>query len=104
MRAHLHDLRSEIDDTELADQIAADWRTAAVDPATAALLRYADKLTRSPALCGPDDIAVLRRNGWDDRAITDATQVCAYFNYINRIADGLGVEFEAWLDDGGRTR
>jgi len=51
---------------------------------------------------GADDVDVLRDAGWDDRAIHDATQVCAYFNYINRIADALGVELETWLDPEGR--
>lgn len=43
------------------------------------------------------DIAGLRAHGFDDRAIHDATQVIAYFNYINRIADALGVEPEAFI-------
>ena len=51
---------------------------------------------------GAGDVEVLRDAGWDDRAIHDATQVCAYFNYINRIADALGVELETWLDPEGR--
>ncbi len=42
----------------------------------------------------PADLDDLRRCGFDDRAIHDATQVIAYFNYINRIADALGVEPE----------
>ncbi len=49
-----------------------------------------------------EDVETLRAAGWDDRAIHDATQVCAYFNYINRIADALGVEMEDWLDAAGR--
>ena len=69
-----------------------------------ALLEFADKLTRSPAACGPDDVARLRNAGWNERAISDAAQVCSYFNYINRIADGLGVEFEAWIDEAGRPQ
>jgi alkylhydroperoxidase family enzyme len=51
---------------------------------------------------GPADIADMRAAGWDDRAIHDATQVCAYFNYINRIADALGVHPEDWIDLDGR--
>jgi alkylhydroperoxidase family enzyme len=47
-------------------------------------------------------VTALRAAGWDDRAIHDAVQVCAYFNYINRIAEGLGVDHEDWLDDVGR--
>ena len=67
-----------------------------------ALLDYTDKLTRQPAKMGRADVEALRAAGWDDRAIHDTAQVCAYFNYINRIADGLGVEMEDWLDEAGR--
>lgn len=55
-----------------------------------------------PSSCEEADIQHLRDAGWDDRAISDAVQVCAYFNYINRVADGLGVDDEEWLDDAGR--
>lgn len=41
------------------------------------------------------DVDALRTAGWDDAAIADAAQVIGYFNYINRIADGLGVDPEA---------
>ena len=41
------------------------------------------------------DVEDLRTAGFDDRAIHDACQVVAYFNYVNRVADGLGVELEA---------
>jgi len=47
------------------------------------------------------DTDALRDVGFDDRGITDITQVCSYFNYINRIADGLGLEPEAWIDELG---
>lgn len=43
------------------------------------------------------DLDRLRESGLDDRAIHDATQVIAYFNYISRIADGLGVESESFI-------
>ncbi len=76
---------------------------AGLDRATKALLTYAEKLSSDPAACGAEDIEVLRQNGWDDRAIHDATQVVSYFNYINRIADGLGVEPEDWIDLEGRV-
>lgn len=45
----------------------------------------------------PADLDELRRHGFDDRAIHDATQVIAYFNYINRVADALGVEPETFV-------
>jgi alkylhydroperoxidase family enzyme len=47
----------------------------------------------------PDDLAPLRRNGFTDRAIHDAVQVIAFFNYINRVADGLGVDLENWMPE-----
>lgn len=49
----------------------------------------------------PSDLDLLRRHGFDDRAIHDATQVIAYFNYITRIADGLGVEPETFVRSWG---
>ena len=85
----------------LANQIAIDWRTAGLDPADRVLCEYTEKLTRVPATVGTDDIAKLRAAGFDDQGISSATQVIAYFNYINRIAEGLGVAREDWLDDDG---
>ena len=52
------------------------------------------KLTRDPASVGAADADELRAHGWDDAAIHDAIQVIAYFNYINRIAEGVGTEPE----------
>ncbi|MCH8274395.1 MAG: peroxidase [Armatimonadetes bacterium] len=58
------------------------------------MLAYAEKLTLRPAECGAGDVERLRNAGWSDRAISDMAQVVGYFNYINRIADGLGVDLE----------
>ena len=61
------------------------------------------KLTREPASVGRDDIEALRPHGLDDAAIHDAIQVIAYFNYINRVADAVGIEDEPeWADDRAR--
>ena len=59
-----------------------------------ALVAYADKLTATPAAIARDDIERLRAQGLDDRAIHDACAIVAYFAFVNRIADGLGVELE----------
>jgi len=75
-----------------------DYKTAPIDASDLALCDYAVKLTRQPSDMTEDDIADLRRHGFDDRAIHDAAQVVAYFNYINRIADGLGVDLEPEMD------
>ena len=88
----------------MVDRFAANWRSAGLDTATAALLEYTEKLTRTPNAIEKSDVDALRAAGWDDRSITDAAQVCAYFNYINRIAEGLGVDDEEWLGDDGRPR
>ena len=63
-------------------------------PRERALLTYAEKLTRTPAAITRDDIAPLRAAGLDDRGIHDACAIVAYFAFVNRIADGLGVELE----------
>jgi uncharacterized peroxidase-related enzyme len=58
------------------------------------LLEFAIRLTREPAAIAKDDVEGLRKQGFEDRAIHDICQVVAYFNYVNRIASGLGVELE----------
>ncbi|MGH3649571.1 MAG: hypothetical protein ACRDU9_02595 [Acidimicrobiia bacterium] len=83
------------------DRIAVDWRTAGLDDADVALCEFTEKLTRTPAAVGREEIVRLRAAGFDDRGISSATQVIAYFNYINRIAEGLGVPLEDWLDEQG---
>src|SRR6266498_924995 len=70
----------------------------------AALCSYARKLTRTPAAVSEADVAALRRAGLDDRAIVDANQVVAYFNYVNRVVEGLGVELEERWPAAVRTR
>ena len=58
------------------------------------MLEYAEKLTLEPWSMTAEDLAPLREAGFDDRAILDINQITAYFAYVNRIADGLGVELE----------
>ena len=77
--------------------IAYDWRTAKLSSADAALCAYAVKLTHTPAKMTEDDIITLRKQGFDDRAIHDATQVISFFNYINRVADALHVPTEKFV-------
>jgi len=74
-----------------------DPATAPLDPPTRALVDHAVKLTRAPWTMGAADVEALRAHGFDDRAIHDATQVAAYFNYINRVCDGLGVALEDFM-------
>jgi len=59
------------------------------------MLAYVDKLTRTPAAMAQSDVEILKNAGFSDSAILDICQVTAYFAFVNRIADGLGVELES---------
>ncbi len=90
------DLRAEVGE-EVARAVQKDWKTAPVDEPTRALLSYAEKLTRTPQAMTEEDMNALRNHGHSEEAIHDATQVISYFNYINRIADALGVDPEEFM-------
>lgn len=125
MQAHANDLRSEVENglntliegaaagssqtlDAFVHEVVNDWRRVPLLPAVGTLLEYAERITRAPASCARSDVERLRACGWSDTAIHDCVQVAAYFNYINRIADALGVEMEhglaawgkAWPDSG----
>jgi len=55
------------------------------------------RLTATPGAMTPHDVKTLREASFSDRAISDAVQVVSYFNYINRVADALGVDLEEWM-------
>lgn len=76
--------------TSLSD----DYTTADLSAADRAMLDYAMKLTRTPAAMTAEDVAALREVGFDDRMIHDICAITAYFAFVNRIADGLGVQLE----------
>ena len=76
-----------------------DYATADLSTADRALLDYAVKLTRTPAQMQRDDTERLRREGFSDAAILDVCQVVAYYNYVNRLADGVGVELEDFWNE-----
>jgi uncharacterized peroxidase-related enzyme len=76
---------------ELVKQIKENYKLADITPRQRALLDYADKLTREPWAMTEADLTPLREAGLDDRGILDLNQAVAYFAYVNRVADGLGV-------------
>jgi uncharacterized peroxidase-related enzyme len=90
------------DADEFVHAIARDWRSAPLSKTDLALCAFAAKLTHSPSQMLPADLDELRAIGFDDRAIHDATQVIGYFNYINRVADALGVEPEDFIQLWGK--
>ena len=85
------------------EAVARDWRSAPLGPLERALCGYAEKLTLQPTAMGEADVAALRAAGLSAAAIHDATQVVGYFNYINRVADALGVEPETFVRAWGET-
>ena len=98
MEAHVEDFRVEVGNDELADQLKRDWKSAELDEADRALCQWAEKLTQSPDKMTQTDVEHLRQKGFSQSAISDAAQVISYFNYINRIADGLGVDLEPEME------
>lgn len=63
------------------------------------MLTYATKLTLTPGDMVAADVGALRDAGFIDRDILDIAEVIGYYAYVNRIADGLGVQTEAWIPD-----
>jgi len=78
-------------DESLADAIREDHTTAPVSDQDHAMLDYVATLTRDATLIGPEDHDKLRAAGFDDTAILQITMIASWFNYINRVADALGV-------------
>jgi len=96
MTHHGAALRALVNDDALVRAVAHDWRSAPLPAADAALCAFAEALTHTPGSMRESDVAALRQAGLDDRAILDACQVVAYFNFVNRLALGLGVELEPY--------
>jgi uncharacterized peroxidase-related enzyme len=71
-----------------------DYRRADLEPPVRALCDFAVQMTHEPASVSAEDVERLRELGWSDPAIHDAIQVVSYFNYVNRVADAVGIEDE----------
>jgi uncharacterized peroxidase-related enzyme len=71
--------------------ILSDVDAAPVDEKLKPLLRYVGKLTLTPSRITPADAAAVFAAGWPEKALHDAVSVCALFNLMNRLVDGLGV-------------
>jgi uncharacterized peroxidase-related enzyme len=72
-------------------QLRADYRSAPITSAERAMLDFAVQISADATRIIRDDIEELRRHGFDDRAILQMTLIASWFNYINRVADALGV-------------
>lgn len=78
-------------DAELVAALKEDWRSAKLDERDQAMLTFVEKLTKNPSSMWRDDMDTLRNVGFDDTGILQITLIASFFNYINRVADALGV-------------
>jgi uncharacterized peroxidase-related enzyme len=94
MESHEKDLRSVVESDGQRQAVQTDYRTAGLPARELALLDFAVRLTQSPSGVRKEDLHALRKHGFTDEQLVDAVQCIAYFNFINRVLDGLGVDPE----------
>ncbi len=85
-------------DDALVQQLIDDYRQAEISDRDRAMLDYVVKLTLEPWNMAQDDVERLRQAGFTDREILDINQITGYYAYVNRLADGLGVELEPFWE------
>ncbi|HEX3820949.1 MAG TPA: hypothetical protein VHW45_11470 [Candidatus Sulfotelmatobacter sp.] len=78
-------------DKELVEALEKDYATAPITPQERVMVEYVVKLTKDATKVWKDDIEGLRKAGFDDQGILQITLIASWFNYINRVADALGV-------------
>jgi uncharacterized peroxidase-related enzyme len=78
-------------DEAMVEALKRDYKTAPITEQDRAMLDYVVKLTKDATKCSPADHAELRAVGFDDKGILQITLIASWFNYINRVADALGV-------------
>jgi uncharacterized peroxidase-related enzyme len=95
LRHHRNNLHQLTGNEKLCEAVVKDHRTADVGEKDVAMMVFAERLTRSPRAVRYKDVRALRDAGFRDADILDIVQVTAYFNFVNRMAQGLGVELES---------
>lgn len=78
-------------DKSLVEALEKDYESAPISPQDRVMLDYVVKVTKDATKVWKDDMDRLRSVGFDDRGILQITLIAAWFNYINRVADSLGV-------------
>lgn len=78
----------------VAEEVRRDYHNAGLDEKTLKLLEYSEKVSKNAYKVTDRDFNNLKKIGWTEREIMEATAVVAQFNFINRIVDALGVELE----------
>lgn len=92
---HAEVLRRYVKDDDTLDMLMTADGLETLEPRLSNIVRYAEKLTSAPAAMTESDLGELRAVGLSDRDILDVSLIVAYFNFVNRIALGLGVSFSA---------
>ena len=82
---------------DLIAQLKANYRKADITEAEMAMLEYAELLTIQPSNVVKGDIDRLREVGWSDEDVIDIVHQTAMFNYMTRVADGLGIEPDDYM-------
>ena len=78
-------------DAGMVEALEKDYASAPISAQDRVMLDYVIKLTKDATKCWRGDIEGLRKAGFDDRGILQITLIASWFNYINRVADALGV-------------
>jgi uncharacterized peroxidase-related enzyme len=78
-------------DEAMVAALQKDYKSAPISEQDRTMLDYVVKLTKDATRCGPEDHEKLRAVGFDDKGILQITMIASWFNYINRMADALGV-------------
>jgi uncharacterized peroxidase-related enzyme len=92
---HAEALRRYIKDDETLEMLMTADGLETLEPRLSNIVRHAEKLTSAPSAMTESDLGELRAVGLSDRDILDLSPVVAYFSFVNRIAQGLGVAFSA---------
>ena len=93
VRHHAEALNAYWKDAARVDQLVENHRALDLPDRVRAMLDYGVKLTRAPAAVTEGDVQALREAGFSDRDVLDINLITSYFNFVNRIAEGLGVPF-----------
>jgi uncharacterized peroxidase-related enzyme len=91
VESHAEFLRRATLDDDLIAALREDYRTAPISEAELVMIEYVIQLTKDAVKITPEYHVRLREVGFDDQAILQITLIASWFNYINRVADALGV-------------
>jgi uncharacterized peroxidase-related enzyme len=91
VESHAEFLRRVTLDDDLIAALRADYKTAPITKAERVMLDYVVQLTKDAVKITPEYHERLRAVGFDDKAILQITLIASWFNYINRVADSLGI-------------